>query len=316
MMKLSVVKPSSVAEKATRTTLDTLEITPAIVESWCRAGFQRPVRVNAKVHALAAEIRADGILPGIVTLGVIGSTRYLIDGQHRVEAFKISGLESAYADIRFFFCSDMAQMGDEFRRLNSRLVSMRPDDVLRSMEGSSEPLRLIRSRCKFVGYDMIRRGGNAPIVSMASALRAWRAATAEAPSAAGGAAADTASSLTVDEAERLADYLTLCMDAWGRDSQYQRLWTSLNLTLCAWLYRRLVMTQYSPKTPRLTKEQFRKCLMALSADDAHLDWLVNRNVGVRNNPPAYNRIKAIFAARLAVEFGKKPSLPQPEWASR
>lgn len=315
MSKLEIVKPSSAAEKSTRTTVDTIEITQKIVEALPLAPFQRPLRVNAKVQALAEEIRRDGVVPGVITIGVVGNQRYLVDGQHRIEAFKIAAIESAYVDARTLFFGDLGEMGLEFQRINSHLVVMRPDDHLRAMEASSDPLRLLRKRCPFIGYDMIRRSEKAPLLSMSLVLRVWRGATADTPVSGGASATELAHALTVDQADEIAGYLTTCMEAWGRDPQYARLWASLNLMLCAWLYRRMVLTQYSIKTPRITREQFRKCLMALSADDQHLDWLVNRQVGIRNTPPAYNRIKILFAARLAEEFGKRPSLPQPEWAS-
>lgn len=315
MSKLSIVKPSSAAEKSTRTTVDTLELTQSIVSALPLAPFQRPLRVNAKVLALAEEIRRDGVIPGILTIGSIGNQRYLVDGQHRIEAFKLAQIDSAYADVRTLFFGDMGEMGREFVRINSHLVTMRPDDIIRGLEASYEALRRLRQKVKFLGYDMIRRSEKAPLLSMSLALRMWRGATAETPVSGGASATELATTLTDDQADELSGFLNLCFEAWGRDQSYIRLWASLNLVLCAWLYRRTVLTQYSIKTPRLTREQFRKCLMALSADEHHLDWLVNRQIGIRNTGPAYNRIKSIFVARLADEFGKRPSLPQPEWAS-
>jgi hypothetical protein len=82
-----------------------------------------------------------------------------------------------------------------------------------------------------------------------------------------------------------------------------------------WIYRRMVLDQYSPKTPRLTKDLFRKCLMSLSADENYLDWLVGRSLGERDRSPAYNRIKAAFAKRIEIETGKKPLMPSPAWSS-
>ena len=51
----------------------------------------------------------------------------------------------------------MAEMGDAFVALNSRLVNMRPDDILRGLEGSIPALQEIRASCPFVGYDQIRQ---------------------------------------------------------------------------------------------------------------------------------------------------------------
>jgi hypothetical protein len=60
---------------------------------------------------------------------------------------------------------------------------------------------------------------------------------------------------------------------------------------------------------------YAKLLMSLSADSQYPDWLVGRNNAQRDMSPAYARIKSAFAKRLELETGKKPSLPQPAWAS-
>src|SRR5439155_2436385 len=42
---------------------------------------------NDKVRALAEQVKADGgVMPGIITLGVVDGVTYLIDGQHRRES--------------------------------------------------------------------------------------------------------------------------------------------------------------------------------------------------------------------------------------
>ena len=321
MANLTIVKLKTVAEKATRTTLEGMFVTRDIITSWQHPPFQRPLRVNDKVKALAEEIKRNGgIIPGVLTLGVLSQTgvqvRYRLDGQHRMEAFLMSGLDEGYADVRIHFCESMGQMGEEYVELNSRLVSMRPDDILRGLEGSYANLRTVREKCRFVGYDMIRRNEKAPIVSMSAMLRVWRGSSGDVPVTTGGVSTPAlAITLTNEETELLVSFLGVCSDAWGRDKEYARLWGSLNLILCAWLYRRMVITQYSPRTPRLTKELFGKCLMSLSADSHYVDWLLGRIASERDRAPAYDRIKRIFVTRLAKEMdGKKPAMPAPAWA--
>jgi hypothetical protein len=68
------------------------------------------------------------------------------------------------------------------------------------------------------------------------------------------------------------------------------------------------------RTARLTKEDFRRCLLALSADPQYLDYLVGRNLGERDRAPAYARVKGIFQRRYAGETGKAIRLPGPSWA--
>ena len=314
---LKLIKPQTPSEKKTRTVVDTILVTPKLLDTWHSPPFQRPVRENDKVLALAEELKKNGgVLPGIITLGVFNGVIYIIDGQHRIKAFRISGIDEGYSDIRTHYCESMADMGEEFVKLNSQLVRMRPDDILRGLESSVDALQRIREKCPFVGYDYIRRNGtNAPVVSMSLVVRSWRGSSNEVPSpnAAGMSAATLA--MTMDEVEcgHLIDFLGLAYAAFGRDIEYGRLWGGLNLMICMWLYRRVVMTQHSPKTPRLSKELFKKCLLSLSASGDYLDWLVGRVIGERDRSPAYGKVKAAFVSRLFAETGDKVSLPQPTW---
>lgn len=315
---LKIVKPSTEAERTTHTTLDTIEINPNIVRSWKVPPFQRALRVNAKVLEVAEEIKAnDGVLPGIITLGVLGSDRFLIDGQHRVHAFQLSELLIGYCDVRILHVKDMAAMATEFYKLNSRVVNMRPDDYLRALETTNDQLSRLHKRCPFVGFDMVRRSDRSPILSMSAVLRCWSASSKEVPQPhhTGGVVA-LAGQLIEDECTQLISFLGVAYAAWGRDAEFHRLWGGLNMTLCMWLYRRMVITQYSPRTPKLDSATFQKCLMSLSADGTYLDWLVGRQCTDRDRSPGLARIKSIFSRRLIDETGKKPNLPQPAWGGK
>jgi hypothetical protein len=313
-MKLQIVKPQTQAEKRTGSALDTLDITEARIKTWRAPPFQRPLRVNDKLQSIAKLITEDGVIPGVITLGVLDGDLYLLDGQHRIEGFRISGIPIAYADVRFLHCESMGQMGQEFVRLNSRIVNIRPDDILRGLEGSSAVLQSIRRMCPFVGYDMIRRSERAPLVSMSMAIRMWMGSEPDVPAPRSMGIGTLIEWVSEESAGQLVDFLACCYQAWGRDVQYAKLWGFLNMILCAWLYRRLVVSQHSPKSPRLSRDTFTKCLMSLSAETHYLDWLVGRNLGERDRSPAYDRIKRIFADRLTTEMGKRPLLPAPAWA--
>lgn len=303
------------AKKQTRTYVDTLLFTPETAQSWEAPPFQRPLRVNDKVRALATQIAQDGgVIPGVLTLGILDRKTYLLDGQHRVQAFLLSECREGAADVRKHFFDSMGEMGEEFVNLNSSLVNLRPDDILRGLEGVSPALQLIRKKCPFVGYDMIRRGDKSPILSMAMVLRCWAGSMADVPQTGGVSAATRAQTLTMDEAESCCAFLNLLIGAWGRDAEYVKLWNSLNLSLIMWLYRRTVLTQYSPNTTRLTREQFSQCATRLSANANYLDFLVARLLNDKNRSPTYARIKQMFAACIEQETGKKPRLPQPSWA--
>lgn len=88
------------------------------------------------------------------------------------------------------------------------------------------------------------------------------------------------------------------------------------MTVCMWLYRRLVITPYSSSTKKLTKEMFSKCLMGVAADAHYAEWLVGRQLRDRDRSPAYQRVKALFAKRIELETGEKPRLPSPDWGGK
>lgn len=313
------------APKASRSSMETMLVTIEEVNQWRLPPFQRPLRVNEKVRAMSESLKDEGgMISGVVTLGRIAGdskTSYLVDGQHRMEAFRLSGLAEAIVDVRLCTFDNMAEMAEEFVQLNTALVRMRPDDVLRGLEGTVPALRKIREQCAFVGYDNIRRGGNSTsTVGMSAVIRCWVAGGNETPTpgAAGGSAAALAAGLDEVSGDHLIRFLNLCKAAWGRDHEYFRLWGNLNLVLCMWLYRKLVLDRERGvrRYVVLTNDEFKKCLMALSADADYLDWLPGRVLGDRDRAPAFTRIKAAFAARLHTEIGKKTILPLPTWATK
>jgi hypothetical protein len=311
------------AERQTRTKMDTIQLTPATVGGWKKPPFQRQLLVNSRVRDVVETIKENGgVIPGILTLGMVGGDTYLVDGQHRTEAFKMTGLKEGFADVRIHWFESIAEMAEEFEELNSALVNWRPDDILRARECYMPALQELRKLCPFIGYTMVRRSTGAPLVSMSAVLRCWFGSETEVPGASGGKSArDAAERLTMDEARSLAAFLELPGSAWGRDSEFYRLWGNLTLTLSMWLYRRTVVQTYTPATTRLSRDQFRKGLQALSADERFLEYLVGRSLNDTSRAPTYNRIKTIFAARLEADFGGKNvkgatklRLPNPSWA--
>lgn len=319
------IKGAKMPPKAVQSRMDTLIITPEMVSSWKVPLFQRPVRINVKVQSVTEHIKQTEAIEGVLTLGALKSdvaSLYIVDGQHRVEAFKLSGLSEAIADVRVCVFSDMAEMAEEFVQLNTALVKMRPDDILRGLENSTPALRSIRKACEFVGYDNIRRGTSSPIVSMSALLRCWSAAGYETPSGSnsGLGASGLAQSLEQSSVQNLIAFLSTAHAAWGRDPEYFRLWGNLNLALCMWLWNRLVLDRDRSGSKRyavLDIPKFKRCLMSVSADRDHIEWLQGRNLGDRDRSPCYVRLKNIFARRLSEDMGgKKPSLPSPAWASK
>lgn len=323
MGKVVSITGAREAPKASQSRMDTLILDQDMVNQWRIPPFQRPLRINEKVRMVTEQMRSSQTIEGVVTLGkhTADQNLYIVDGQHRVEAFKLSGLKEAIADVRVCAFDSMSEMADEFVRLNSNLVKMRPDDILRGLESSTPALSAIRRSCEFIGYDQIRRGSSSPIVSMSALLRCWTAASNETPATSGGLSAG-ALSQTIDQASQsnLIAFLSTAHSAWGRDPEYYRLWGNLNLTLCMWLWNRLVIDRDRSGSKRyvvLTVQDFKRCLMLVSAEGDYVEWLRGRNLTDRDRSPCYTRLKAIFSRRLTTDAkGKKPSLPSPAWASK
>lgn len=314
-----LTKPKTEEQKITKTVMDTILVTPQEVKRWKAPPFQRPVKENSKVFALAEQMKADsGVWPGVVTLGKYQGDIYIIDGQHRRAAFLISSLPEGYTDVRIHQIESIAQMGEEFVKLNSQLVRMGPDDILRGLEPSMPALQMIRKLCPYVGYDSVRRGENSPMVSMSTALRCWAGSSHIVPSTGGMSAFDIAHVTDEESAAQLCEFLYLAHNAFGRDPQYYRMWATLNLTLCMWLYRRLVIEKM-PAVKRhmhFTRDLFQKCMMSLTADALYVDWLQGRHLAERDRAPAYNRVRMIFTKRASEELpGQKVLMPSESWST-
>ena len=321
MPDVIALKGRKAAPKALRSTMETLLLTVEQVNQWRVPSFQRPIIVNSAVQEIAEEMRADGVaITGTITLGTLkGSTSiyYIVDGQHRVEAFRISGLEEIIADVRVVHFDDEAEMSEEFRKLNTPIRKIRPDDLLRALVHTRAPLARIIKECGFVGYDQIRRGTVGPIVGLSAVLRTWFASGQETPSSTSPAIKVLADSLDDDNASKIIRFLGLAMHAWGRDPEYYRLWGNLSLALTMWLYRRMVLDTNRKGVSRvsvLTESQFKQAMISLSANGNFLDWLPGRLLSDRDRSPAYQRMRTIMAKRLIEGGMDKPNFPSPAWS--
>lgn len=301
--------------------MDTLEISPADVQQWRIPLFQRPIRQNAKVMQMAQAIQMNGaVIDGIVTLGHVKGDKstYIVDGQHRLEAMKISGVPKAYVDVRECEFESMAHMADEFVKLNSALVRMRPDDILRGLIPSVPNLRKILDDCPFIGCDHIRRSAKgSPILGLSVTIRCWFTSANETPAPTGlQSAPDLALSLTEQSTEDLLRFLACAYSAWGRDQEFLRLWSTLNLTLCMWLFRRLVLDteRKGKRYIVLNYKQFKACLASLAANENYVEFLHGRGLSELNRSPTYKRIRDLWSRRLRDEgVHTKINFPSPTW---
>jgi hypothetical protein len=162
-----------------------------------------------------------------------------------------------------------------------------------------------------------RNTSTSPVVSMSAALRCWFGSNNETPTSASLNAIEIAEQLDEREIQNLSAFMTAAYAAWRNDPEYYRLWSNLNLTLCMWLFRQLVLRQDKKgKVMTLNLSQFGKCLMSASASPQYIDWLMGRNINERDRSPCYTRLKTIFTKRLIEEnyaCAKKPMFPSPEW---
>lgn len=321
-----------------RAKMDTIIVTPTVVDSWKKPPFQRELRTNDRVKEAIVQIRLEGVVDGVITLGKFEGETYLLDGQHRMDGLKkacdpdyriedprhpgnlLAPIQEAYADIRVRDFRSMAEMAEEFINLNRPLVAMRPDDLMRGLEEVNPHLAAIRRRCPFVGYDRLRQGDNAKILlSMGTVVRIWFGSAGETPSP-GPSSAEAVKMLNEEQVDFLCEFLSLCFEAWGRHKEHFKMWMGLNLCLLMWLYRRIVLTDTSAqkggrKIVHLTKREYMSCLMGLAADAMYSEWLIGRALSERDRGPCFARIRSIFVRRLAEAGVTNPRFPAGDWSS-
>ena len=312
------------APKAERSSMDTLLLTPDILNSWVLPEFQAPLRINTKVRQIADKLREEigtATISGVITLGLLPGDRnlfYLLDGQHRRAAALESGRTEFIADVRVKHFDTMEEMALEYLDLNSAISTKTPDDRLRALQESHKPLQLISKECPYIGYRYIRANPESPVVGMAAVLRRWRGAGFETPSitGAGGSAPVLAMSLTMEDAEQIVRFMHVAFTAWKKDIENSRLWAALNMTMCMWMWRVLVLDRDRSGSRRyvtLNIEQFKNCLLGVSADAEYVAWLAGRSMAERDRAPCYRRLRAIFLARIHGDFEGKVRMPQPIW---
>lgn len=313
---LTVVPPPKTrAEKQTRSVTEAILINKEWLDQLRKPPFQRPLKLNEKVEHVVDVIKQNGgIIPGVLAIGALEGRRYVIDGQHRIDAFRRSGLAEGYADVRYFYASSLAEMGEEFVRINSSLVRLSTDDMLRGLEASNPAVQAIHKACPFVGFANVRRGGG-PVLSMSAVLRFWFGTTFETPSY---KHIEQGLKLLQDpkELKLLIDFLTLCYECWGTpaDDDGKRLYTNLNMLLCGWAYRRAVLKAYGA-SKQIPLDMFKKYLMELQ-DPRYTTWLRGRIHPDKYRSAAWFHMKRLWSRRHFNEVGHVPRLPQPGWAGK
>ena len=285
--------------------------------------IQREFKCNPKVQGLAKVLPSLGAIPGTITLGVWEGKVYVLDGQHRLGAYQVylteGGKDSIRAMLHWIFFDEgqggYAAMGKKFDELQMVLSKMTPDDSLRPLEHSTPVLQYIRKNCGFVGYDRLRKAARGRYLSMAVLIRAWLGSGTETPVSAPGTARDLVRVLSPDDAKNCTSFANLANEVWGAKPDIRQLWNSLNLTICMWLYRRMVLNPEDGVTA-LSPEQFKACVSRLSRKIDGYDYAgmlqgLTMNPANKRHAMSYHK-KAISAG--CREFGiRRVRFPEGPW---
>jgi len=297
-------------------------LTRELIDEWLAPGFQRPITDNAKLERYSKGLLKSPVIASVIHLGHWEGKLYTIDGRHRLEGFRRSGLAQVRADVNIKDYDSgedgMREMAYDYVILSTTIAKQRPDDGLRALEKTNGYLKSIRMDCPFVGYDPIRRNAASPLLSTAVALSAWHGSVNEVPRTPKAGAIENANSLTLVDCTHLTQFLKLVYTAWGHEFNNRRLWSTLNITLCMWLYRRMVMgmTNSLARSTKLTPEQFLLGLRGLAGSANYVEWLTNRSLHERERSPAYGRLRAIFVGVLNEALQRRILMPSPMWYSR
>jgi len=285
-------------------------VTVAEMTQWASPPFQRPVvEGRANLREVARIIRDTGEVPGVVTLGELDGVLYLIDGQHRRRATEMSERTEVMVYLVILKCLTMEEMSRRFLALNSSIVPIKVDDRLRSAEITNPNLRMIRDLCGFVGY----RKSAHHVVTMSVVLRSFLASCRDTPGPLTGVL--SSDRITLAEAEELAAALAVLYKSWGNTAGQESLWGGLNLSVCLWLYRRVVFEAATTRNTTVTPDEFSVAMVGLT-DRVYLEWLRGKSTGPMFFPGTYDRIKSCLVAWLRSEGRTRIRLPSPSFARK
>lgn len=277
--------------------------------------FQRGFQRNKKFEEVKDYIVARHEIPGELTIGILDGMPLALDCQHRIHAFLDTDLESVKVTVVQFTNGSYQDYAREFTLRNSQIRALDTNDRLRGMAPNLPLINKLVNDFPFMSFAAAKSGDN---LSVSTVLSTWNKATQDTPSATN-PVAEIASVLTDSEYLRMAAFIQCAHRAWGDPVRSNKmLWSSLTLTMTAWLYRRVVEPVEDParKVTKIDDLTFSKCLMGVAADPTFSDWVVGRRLGRRDRGPAYNRVKEIFVQRLRHEYPERKNinLPQPRWS--
>lgn len=320
--------------------METMILTPDKVPEWKLPGVQRALKSNDKVLQMAIAMQLEAAqdpeeaycrIPGIITIGQVGNTRYLVDGQHRIRgAFMRAASELLVAggvivkqglvDLRLMFFESMAELAQEFANLGSVLLPMKADDILRALAESSEHLKRVEEECPYIGYDLTGEHKKTKLLSMSSALRAWYGSGGIVPAGGPPAREIVEKYLNDEQTDQMLGFYHACEEAGWNNNAFRRLWGALNLGVNMWLWRRIVLGQHTQrfhggqKPMILSREDAILCMRELT-DGGYNEWLEGRSLRYQDRMPCYTRVKELYTIGLARIGSENPRFPMADWTA-
>jgi hypothetical protein len=177
------------------------------------------------------------------------------------------------------------------------------NDRLHIMSALHEPLRFIARTCEnFVTYEFSLKHP----ATMGAVVRAWFDSKHEVPRHKTlKEQSKEIAALTQAEAVQICEFLSVCKN-FTFEASSRLLWKPYNLTLCLWLYRRLVW-QEDPaiKVSKLSPDDFGTLLSKL-VDDQYCVSLISKDISSRHDRvDTYKEMRKRFSTALTTHKSLK-----------
>lgn len=306
-----------------------IKLTPDVIKSWLTPYWQRPVRFNAKGRQLTEDIKLTRKLDSVMIVGVVKKRNgkfdlYLVDGHHRKAAFLRSGAPYMDIDVKFVYVDKVEELSPLYLNCQEQITKSTANDNLQGLAVTNEVLQHIKSKCEFITYEGVRLGTIAHSINMSTVVQIWYDSMLDPPKkntlTPSVSITELAKKLTVDDADHIVQFMTLCRDNFEFKKLSSGLWLHINLVLCLWLFRVLVLREVWEggevyKVKHLTPRQFGVGLLGLKNDKYYLTLMRKKLNSSVDRKEAYQSIAKLFASNLrSCGVVSNPKLPRPQWA--
>ena len=308
-----------------------IKLTPEVINSWLIPDWQRHVRTNPKGRQLCEDIKEIPILESMIIVGVIQRrgkyVLYLLDGHHRKEHFLKSGAPYIIIDVKFAYVETMGEMADLYLKCQDQIVKSSPNDNLKGLAVNSKTLNHIIKHCTCVTLDAARSGASNASVTMSTVIQVWYDSNLDPPKrntlgSPPKSITDLAKKLTMRDAETIVAFIKICEEVFGFNNESSALWKHINLVLCLWLYRVMVLkTEWEGcegyKVTYLDDKRFGIGLSALRHSRFYSSMTNKRLGSAVDRKEAYLNMTRWFLSGFPNNNGRtRVRLPKPTWASK